>query len=162
MASRDSIRRTLELIETKLAARDTQDDEQALRSLTERLERYFAQCAQYDAMAVDEKIACKRGQLEELKATQFAEYNKFMATLRVRLLEIDIEELQGADAESVERMRREATEFFRWRGRPPKADPGIARPPRTELLDEPYAPARIRAGKLVDKFADYRERFEYS
>ena len=105
------LKRRVELLEARAAAAVplSEPDEAAMRQRVERrVEAADAAQRAYEAATVEERIAIKLQELAELRAR---ERRDCLHDLRIRLVEIDIEELQGLSSAAAAAEQRLAAHF---------------------------------------------------
>ncbi|HEV7611424.1 MAG TPA: hypothetical protein VGO37_06085 [Steroidobacteraceae bacterium] len=172
-----SIDNRLERIEQARAARKRPRNPRAEADMEACIRARFAGCElraeAYAGLSVPEKIAEKRLELAETIAdwaardpSAFGVNTELVHTLRRRQLELDIEELEGASADTVESARTAANEAFRFRGRPQPEPAIIERNTVVATIGVPTVqpdhrepPRRPKFDRLADYRADPRVQF---
>ena len=113
----------------------------------------------YAALSVAEKIVEKQREIAELgewvEPPGFCVNSALMHGLRRRMLEIDIELLENPD-QTIEAIRRQADEAFRFRGKPQPAPVIIDRPVVATVGLPVPDPRPSKPKPRIDKLADYR------
>jgi hypothetical protein len=132
-------------------------------TLAERLAAILQRRQAYEAMSVPEKIKAKDAELLELRAREPDQFLPY----RIRLVEIDLEELHGATAEACEEARAEAAATVTGRryskpseGRPvQRSEPEVLEGDIDEhpvVEHRPRRPAASDARRMHDRLEHYR------
>jgi hypothetical protein len=155
-----NLKRRIEQLEAKAAANAPLSGSRDPTEVQARLEASEATRKAYEAASVEEKIATRQRQLEELKASQPVDC---LHRLRIRLVEIEIEGLRGLSAEACDALRLDAhyqvggRSYEPWTAPPPREPSGLS--DGRELPDD-TARSRRRARTMRDPFdplADYKD-----
>jgi hypothetical protein len=137
----------------------------SVAALQARLEACWREREAYGRMSIVERIAHQEQRLEGLKAEDPATMGSFEArwhTLRCRLTQISLEELQGASPELIEAARDEANENFRGNARSYReADPG-ATAAVPDIPDIPDIRPPERAKRISRVMGQPAEGFKFS